>query len=788
MATSNGAGRAAAEPGTGPGRLPPTPRHGPSARRGTGNRAPEKVCPAGVPEHASGGAPPAPRVRPGAAGGYGPSARKIPDDRLERVCLRNLLALTDEAIYFKDRDNRFILVSRGVVEHHADRLRRAGQDEEATTLGLELFIGKTDVDLFDAPLALEWMAEERRIIETGQGIADVLERDVVDGSGGWFRTSKGALRDDDGEIIGTFGITRDVTAQVSAEQEVLRREAELRAVLDSSPDAIAFYDSELRYYWVNAKAAAMVGLGQEQLIGRTDGELGRPAEVVALLASGLERALRTKQMCEVEYSVGDGGEVGEVTEKKWFQVRMVPRVDVEGGVVGVVAATRDLTELKEAQAVLAYQALHDPLTGAANRLALVDRLEGALAALERDPGRVALLFIDLDNFKHVNDARGHDVGDELLVQVAGRLALVTRGTDTVARLGGDEFVVLFERLGEVDDAYFLADRALSALSAPFELGGTQLRLSASMGLVVTSSPRSDPGELLRNADIAMYQAKQKGRGRIELFHPMYCDQTKAAERLGAELELAVKEDQFFLLYQPLYSLGDHSLVGVEALVRWRHPTLGVLGPEEFIPLAEQLDLSGQLGYWVLHKACRQLALWKATISLCPGFHMAVNMSARQLASPGFVAQVSAALDANGLGPGELCLEITETAKLEGWGGCGETLGALVASGARVALDDPGVGYSSLAYLHAFRVNTLKIDRNFVARLGAGSNMAIVAGVVAMAHALGMSVVAEGVETEPELRRAMEVDFDEVQGFLFARPLTAEVVAGLLARYGAALSA
>lgn len=712
----------------------------------------------------------------GAACGAGaPNVPVTPDGHLERVCLRNLLALSGEAIYFKDLANRFILVSRGVVQQHAERLARLGRAEEAARLGPEFFIGKTDMDVFDEALALSWMAEEQRMIETGEGVTDVLERDAVDNSGGWFRTSKGPLRDDDGRTIGTFGVSRDVTGQVRAEQAVAEREAELRAVVDSSPDAVAFYDQELRYCYVNAKAAAMVGAAPEVVIGRTDAELGRPDEVVALLTGGLERALSTRQMCEVEYSVEGTG------RESWFQVRMVPHMDAEGSVVGVVAATRDLTELKEAQAVLAHQALHDPLTGAANRLALMDHLQGALASLEREPGRVALLFIDLDNFKLVNDARGHDAGDRLLVEVASRLSQATRGTDTVARLGGDEFVVLLERLSSTDNAYLLADRVLATLGDPFSLGEERFRLTASVGVAVTSDSRADPGELLREADLAMYRAKQKGRDRVELFHPMLRGHVTAAKRLAADLRKAVAERQFSLLYQPLYALGDTTLVGVEALARWRHPTMGVLGPEEFISLAEELDLIGALGSWVLGEACGQLARWKASLNLGAGFYMAVNVSARQLASSEFVGQVAAMLEANQLELGELCLEITEAGLLEERARCGETLDALVAMGARLSLDDFGAGYSSLAHLHAFRVNTLKIDRSFVERLGGETaDASVVAGVVAMAHALGMSVVAEGVETEPELFKLTELGCDEAQGFLFAKPLTAEAVTALLA--------
>jgi PAS domain S-box-containing protein len=289
-------------------------------------------------------------------------------EHVERVCLRNLLGSTNEAVYFKDLDSRFLLVNRGVVQHHIERERRKGSLEDLD-VGPEYFVGKTDLDLFDTPLALEWIAEEQRIAEGGEPMVNVLEPDTTtDGAGGWFQTSKGALRDDDGTIIGTFGITRDVTAQVKAEQDLVRREAQLRAVLDSSPDAIACYNQELRYEMVNTKAVGLLGAVSNQVVGRTDAELGRPPEIVGPLLEGLKRVLESKEMCEVEYST----QVDESTS--WWHVRMVPQLAADGTVTGVITATRDLTDLKAAQSVLAHQALHDPLTGMVNRIALMDRL------------------------------------------------------------------------------------------------------------------------------------------------------------------------------------------------------------------------------------------------------------------------------------------------------------------------------------------------------------------------------------------------------------------------------
>jgi diguanylate cyclase (GGDEF)-like protein/PAS domain S-box-containing protein len=662
-----------------------------------------------------------------------------------------------------------------VIQHHIEHQQRIGAYVEGE-VGPDYFVGKSDLDLFDVAVATPWIEEEQRIMATSEPIVDVLERDTTsDSVGGWFRTSKAPLRDDNGTIIGTFGISRDVTEQVKAQLELVRREAQLRAVLDSSPDAIACYNQDLRYEMVNAQAVALLGTPADQVVGRTDAELGRPAEILNPLLEGLGRVLAWKEMYQQEYSTVSDGPL------KWWHVRMVPQLAPDGTVSGVIVVTRDLTDLKAAQSVLTHQALHDPLTGLVNRVALVDRVNHALADLRRNPGRLALLFIDLDNFKPINDARGHDVGDQLLVEVASRLVAVTRRADTVARLGGDEFVMLLDRLSAPDDAYLLASRVLSSLGQPFVHRGERLTLTASIGVVVTDDAESNAADLLRDADVAMYRAKENGRDRIEFFHPILHGQADDRQKLVGELSEAIDAGQFFLMYQPFYSLEDQALVGVEALVRWQHPKLGVVAPAEFISLAEELGLIHALGAWVLDEACRQLSEWE--VPRRPGlrFIMAVNVSARQLAAPGFAEVVTTTIDRHHISPHQLCLEITEVGVAEEFGHHGKVLGVLADLGVRLALDDFGTGYSSLAHLQAYRVNTLKIDRSLVERLSTKSgDRQMVAGVVAMAHALGMDVVAEGVETEEQWRKVTDLDCDDAQGFFFARPLSPDMIGPLLA--------
>jgi len=699
------------------------------------------------------------------------------DEGLERICLRNLLAYTRDAIYFKDRDSRFVLVSRGVVEDHYAREAKGGQSGERTWSAAD-FIGKSDLDLFEPELAMAWIDEERHIVETGEPMVDVLERDSsAEGDGGWFITSKAALRDEDGTIIGTFGVTRDVTARVLAEREVARREAQLRAVLDSSPDVITSYGRDLRHEMVNAKAATLIGRPAEEIVGHTDAELGLPPRVVAELQGAVTRVFGTRRMCELEFSLGNPG------SQRWWHVRMVPQFDEAGEVTSAVAAARDLSELKAAQGVLVHKALHDALTGLANRVALVERLTQAIASLEQRPGRVAVLFIDIDNFKLINDAHGHERGDQVLVEVAGRLTRAVRRGDTVARLGGDEFVVLFDHLAPSDDVVAMAERVRERVIASPLLRKRRLSVTTSIGAVVTDDPAANAGDLLRDADIAMYRAKEKGRDRVELFESVLRHRADERHRVARDLRRGLDQDQFFLVYQPIFALGADRLTGVEALARWRHPRRGMVPPSEFIPVAEERGYINALGKWALNEALAQLARWSAAGLATEDFVMSVNAAARQLASDNFVAQVVDAIGGHGIAARQLCLEITETGMIEELERCREYLEALGNAGVRLALDDFGTGFSSLAHLHDFRVNTLKIDRTFVARLDKeGDDLAIVAGVTAMAHAMSMEVVAEGVETEAQRQKALEVGCDKAQGYLLARPMSAEALTALLSEH------
>ena len=425
------------------------------------------------------------------------------------------------------------------------------------------------------------------------------------------------------------------------------------------------------------------------------------------------------------------------------------------------------SQLEEEQTRLSHQALHDALTGLPNRVLFLERLTQSVEAASRRSIHSAVLFIDIDRFKAVNDIAGHAAGDQLLIGVARRLREVLRPADTVARLGGDEFVVLCENLYDVQkEAVAIAERICETVSQPFSAAGNELFTSASLGIAFVR-PGDDPHVLVARADSAMYMAKQRGRSRWEIYHPDFDERTTRRAELINGLHRAVERTELVLHYQPVKDLGTGAVVSMEALVRWQHPTLGIVAPTEFIPLAEETGLIVEIGRWVLTEACTQCAAWRAD-----GYDtvdVAVNVSGRQLEDPDFANDVERVLTATGLPASALSIEVTESVIVTEGSIGHEVLEELQRIGVSLAIDDFGIGYSSLSYLAKLPVHSLKVDRTFIAGLGTAQDSSIVAAMVDLAHKLGLEVVAEGVETELELEQLREAHCDEAQGFLLGRP-------------------
>jgi predicted signal transduction protein with EAL and GGDEF domain len=456
-----------------------------------------------------------------------------------------------------------------------------------------------------------------------------------------------------------------------------------------------------------------------------------------------------------------------------------------------------VVERIRAQEQIAHQATHDILTGLANRLLFLDRLELALARARRHGSVAALLFLDLDRFKDINDTLGHGAGDELLRSVADRLQGALRATDsvarfggeefTLARFGGDEFVVLCEELASENAAVRVAERVQESLRVPFLLEGAEHVITASIGIVIATGADQNAEDLLRDADIAMYRAKERGQGNWEIFDEEL--RKRALERVGTEraLRQALDLGELRLHYQPVVSVEDGRMRSVEALVRWQHPERGLVPPAEFIPIAEESALILQIGAWTLREACEQAFRWRARFGDEAPLPVSVNVSARQLAQRDLPEIVRQTLADTGLSAADLAIELTETALIEDSSVPAASLRGLKALGVKILLDDFGTGYSSLSHLQRFPIDALKIDRSFMMHLGSGQdNRAIVRAIVAMASALGLEVVAEGVETADQAAEAQSLGCDWAQGYYFARPAPPAEIEALIAPVTAAL--
>jgi diguanylate cyclase (GGDEF)-like protein len=458
-----------------------------------------------------------------------------------------------------------------------------------------------------------------------------------------------------------------------------------------------------------------------------------------------------------------------------FERYSAPAVAPDGTSYGRVWSFNDITDRKLAEQRLEHQAFHDTLTGLPNRALLMERLRRALSRANRYGERTAVLFLDLDRFKNVNDSLGHEAGDQLLLSVARRLSTCLRPEDTAARLGGDEFVILVENIHEPQEAVRVAERIAECLTNSFTLCSQEVFTSTSIGIAINTLGSETPEDLLRDADAAMYRAKHRGRAQYEVFDKDMNEQALNRLQLETDLRRAVKRGEFDLYYQPVINLVDGSLRGAEALLRWHHSQRGMISPAAFVPIAEDTGLIIPIGRWVLHQACRQAKRWQEQ---CPGEFcpVSVNLSGRQFSQPHLADEIADVLRETNLDPSLLILEITETILMEDINTVSSTLTELKALGVSLAVDDFGTGYSSLSYLKRLPISTLKVDQSFVQGLGENpEDSAIVRAIVTMSKSLGLEVVAEGVETEDQRQLLHELGCDRAQGYLFSKPLQAPLL-------------
>lgn len=468
---------------------------------------------------------------------------------------------------------------------------------------------------------------------------------------------------------------------------------------------------------------------------------------------------------------------------RWVLTRGLAVRDDNGKAVRAAGSQTDITQRKSAEDRLLHDAFHDSLTGLPNRALLLDRLSRSIVRMHRHADyRFAVLFLDLDGFKLVNDSLGHQCGDQLLIALSRRLEMCLREGDTVARLGGDEFVILIDDVDDPMDVLNLAERVLADLQVPFTLSGHEMVSTASIGIALSGPQYTQAEVLLRDADIAMYQAKSRGKAGFVVFDEAMHASAVTRMKMEGDLRQASVRQEFRLVYQPIVSLASGRITCFEALIRWNHPERGFIPPDEFIPIAEETKLILPMGLWVLREAAEQLRRWQSSHWMSPPLSMSVNLSCRQFFQPDLVYQIERILIETSLDARTLRLEITESAIMEQVESALAALARLKALGIRLAIDDFGKGYSSLSYLHQFPCDVLKIDRSFIARIGInGENIEIVRTIVSLAQSLGLDVVAEGVEEEHQLRYLRELGCQYGQGYLFARPLASDEADKLLSR-------
>ena len=680
----------------------------------------------------------------------------------ERILLKAIVNQLPELIYAKDTKGRFVTANDAAARDNG--LKQA-----------EELIGKTDFDLHPLEMAQGFFDIEQQIIASGRPMIDMEElRTDETGAIKWMLTTKSPMKDDRGEVVGLIGVARNITERKRVEQDSKAERALFRAMIDQVPDYLFVKDADSRFVVANSAVAADLGLRPDDLMGKTDFELHRP-ELAGKFFADDQKVVRTGDpILDIEEFVVDGSGT-----KQWLSTSKVPLRNGQNEIIGIVGISRNITDRKRAEDQIRFMALHDALTGVPNRTLLMDRLTQALLQAERSNSRATVFFIDLDNFKPVNDSLGHHAGDTLLKVVADRMVASVRATDTVARLGGDEFVVLL--IDQADNpvvSSVVLDKIRSAIAVPVLIEGQQFRVTCSVGVATFPDDGRDAETLLTNADVAMYHAKENGRDNYQFYTPVMNDAAQERRLIQVGLRDALANNELRLVYQPQVDLRTGVIFAVEALARWDHPQLREVSPTKFIPLAEENGLIVPIGDWVLREACRQNKAWQnagiAPITVC------VNVSARQFREKRWVASVADALREADLDPKYLELELTEGMVMHDVPAAIATMRELQATGVHFSIDDFGTGYSGLSALKSFPVARLKIDRSFIRNLMSDDNdRSIAMAVISLGQKLNMKVIAEGVETDEQLAFLRDNRCDEIQGFHFSKPLGSDAVAALL---------
>ncbi len=612
------------------------------------------------------------------------------------------------------------------------------------------------------------------------------------GSWRWLHSDGSVFsRDADGKVEAVMNISIDITdrketetklkelageleervKERTKEQELLAEtikesEERYRMLLESVKDyGIYMLDASGNVVSWNKGAEHIYGYSDEEVLGKHNSIFFPEADILADKPSEDLRHARKVDSYEIE-----GIRLKKDGSKLYVHATISPVFEKDGSLRGFTKVVRDITERKQAEDTIRHQAMHDPLTGLPNRKALEERLELALQMARREKTKVGLMFVDLDRFKNINDTLGHLVGDVLLKEVASRFESSVRGEDTVARLGGDEFIIMVPHISNTGDMVKLGEKILQAIAQPIMVGQHTLHITTSVGITISPADGDTIHSLLKNADTALYRAKEAGRNRYQFYNQTM--NVKASERFALENDFreALQKNEFELFYQPIINLKTKRPTGAEALLRWHHPRLGMIYPNEFITIAEEIGMIAPLGNWVTKQACLQQKKW-AQEGLRP-LQIAVNVSARQFSEPNFVSDMAAIIEETEMDTRYLELEITEGIAMENIDRTSDKLNQLKRMGIQITIDDFGTGYSSLYYLKRFPIHNLKIDKSFVRHAITNSNdSTIIRTIISMAHNLNLQVIAEGVETDQQLQFLSILRCNRAQGYLIGRPMT-----------------
>jgi len=643
---------------------------------------------------------------------------------------------------------------KGVIEYVNLQLA------EMTGYSESELLGKNNNILKSGEMPRQIFEDMWRELNRGNMWSGHLLNKKKDGCFFWESTSISPLRTEGGDISHFIAIKEDITERLVLEEQLKM----VAVVFETTNEAIMIADQNGRIKTVNPAFTKITGFTKEEVIGKNP----------SILSSGRHDRNFYNQMWNTLSA--DGAWAGEIWNRRkdgsvypeWLSISVIRNDSDE--ISEYVSVFSDITSRKNAEARIRHQAYYDALTELPNRTLLMDRLEMSIVSANRDQQTLALLFVDLDRFKYVNDTLGHEYGDELLVNVARRLLSCVRESDTVARFGGDEFVVLLHNICSGKEAGRIAEKMIQQLSYPFMLAGREIIIGASIGIAMYPSASGSADNLLRNADLAMYSAKQAGRNRYQFFSEQLQEDANSMMEMEQDLRVSLEQKQLEVYYQPIIDSRTLRLVGVEALLRWNHPIHGMISPDRFIPLAEDTGMIGVIGQWVLETACQQAGQW---ITKGYNLYLSVNLSGRQRSLGLDEVVLRRILESTAFKPENLVLEITEGMLLDNSHSTIEWLTSFSRMGVQLAIDDFGTGYSALSYLKRFPIDILKIDREFIRELGHNTqDMLVVKAIISMAKSLKLRIIAEGVETDEQLTILKGLNCEFVQGYLFSKPVTA----------------